>query len=183
MLLTSLKSLPSRSHRNIKWTQGAVIAVVALLMIYFWLTRPLLGTTTSPVRQHEEEEESDVQGDPKPRKARYLSPAELMDRPLAPAMRAVPQLFHQSWSTLELPKKFTTWSDRCRELHPDWEWVLWTDDDNALLFERFLPWLVESFVRLPGPIYRADLARNAYMLLFGGYVVLSLLIIFRSLVP
>jgi mannosyltransferase OCH1-like enzyme len=102
--------------------------------------------------------------------ARSLSPTELMDRPLAPALHAIPRLIHQSWSSSVLPKKFATWSDRCRELHPEWEWVLWTDDDNERLFERFFPWLVDAFTSLPGPIYRADLSRNAYMLLFGGYV-------------
>jgi inositol phosphorylceramide mannosyltransferase catalytic subunit len=102
------------------------------------------------------------------RKARYLSPAELMKRPLARAQASVPKLIHQSWSNTELPKRFKQWSDGCREQHPDWEWVLWTDDDNNELVKTFLPWLVPAFEKLKGPIYKADLVRNAYMLLFGG---------------
>jgi hypothetical protein len=102
------------------------------------------------------------------KKAKYLSPTELMKRPLAPAQKTVTKLIHQSWSTTELPKKFKHWSDGCREQHPDWEWVLWTDDDNDEMIREFLPWLLPAFEKLKGPIYRADLSRHAYMMLFGG---------------
>jgi hypothetical protein len=168
--------------------QRTLIVLAALLLACVVLWTPLPGTLTTlvPGSQRLDGEHGDAAArppspsppppppPPPPTKARYLSPAELMDRPLAPTMRAIPKLFHQSWSTTELPKKFAAWSERCRTLHPDWEWVLWTDDDNARLFERYLPWLVDTFQHLPGPIYQADLSRNAYMLLFGGFVLTSL---------
>ncbi|EHK20783.1 glycosyltransferase family 32 protein [Trichoderma virens Gv29-8] len=52
--------------------------------------------------------------------------------------------------------------------HPDWEWVLWTDEDNLQLVKDYFPWLEDTFLSLPGNIYRADLARNLYMYKFGG---------------
>ncbi|KAH7123273.1 glycosyltransferase family 32 protein [Dactylonectria estremocensis] len=109
-----------------------------------------------------------AQANDAPGLAKTLTPAELLCRPPSPNSAAVPKLFHQSWKTNTLPAKFQRWSDSCREAHPDWEWVLWTDDDNLRLVKEHFPWLEETYLDLPGPIYRADLARNLYMYKFGG---------------
>jgi mannosyltransferase OCH1-like enzyme len=102
------------------------------------------------------------------RQAKRIPAAELMARPLPNTHKGVPKIFHQSWSSLQLPAKFQKWSKTCREKHPDWEYVLWTDEDNLNLIKMHLPWLVDTYENLKGPIYRADLIRNAYMFLFGG---------------
>lgn len=104
-------------------------------------------------------------------KARYLSPRELLSRPLSidrPANASVPKLIHQSWSSTELPPKFQRWSDTWRSNHPDWEWVLWSDEDNKALVERYFPWFKEPYGKLQGEIFRADAVRNMYMYAFGG---------------
>lgn len=80
----------------------------------------------------------------------------------------IPRIFHQSWSSTKLPPKFQRWSQTCREKHKDWEWVLWTDEDNLQLVQLYFPWLEAAYRQLPGEIYRADLARNLYMYIFGG---------------
>ncbi|KAI9155504.1 Inositol phosphoceramide mannosyltransferase-like protein [Paramyrothecium foliicola] len=100
--------------------------------------------------------------------ATALSPAELLCRPIDPKAPGIPKLFHQSWINNELPSKFQRWSKGCRAQHAGWEWVLWTDDDNLKLVQTYFPWLVETYQGLPGPIYRADFARNLYMYMFGG---------------
>jgi mannosyltransferase OCH1-like enzyme len=100
--------------------------------------------------------------------APYLSPKDLMARPLPGPHAAIPKLFHQSWSSTELPAKFKKWAETCRRMHPDWEWVLWTDDDNRELVETFVPGMKEAYEGLRGPIFRADVVRNAYLFLFGG---------------
>lgn len=100
--------------------------------------------------------------------ATYLTPQELMERPISKDLQTMPKLFHQSWSSTELPAKFARWSDTCRKQHPDWEWVLWTDEDNEDLVKRHFPWLLKTYKAMPGMIYRADLVRNLYMYMFGG---------------
>jgi mannosyltransferase OCH1-like enzyme len=105
-------------------------------------------------------------------KARYLSPNELLSRPFPPdrsTNASVPKLIHQSWSSRDLPPKFQRWSDTWRSNHPDWEWVLWTDEDNKALVNRYFPWFGDSYQQLRGEIFRADAARNMYMYAFGGY--------------
>ena len=108
-------------------------------------------------------------------KARNLSPTELLSRPFLPPQlsnASVPKLIHQSWSSRELPPKFQTWSDTWRSNHPDWEWVLWTDQDNKALVDRYFPWFKEAYEELRGEIFRADAVRNMYMYAFGGYLLL-----------
>jgi mannosyltransferase OCH1-like enzyme len=100
--------------------------------------------------------------------ARELTVAELMARPLTTQLHTVPKLFHQSWSSHSLPAKFERWSSTCREAHPDWEWVLWTDEDNANLVRKYFPSFLKSYQAMQGEIYRADAMRNIYMYIFGG---------------
>ncbi|KFY66466.1 hypothetical protein V497_00922 [Pseudogymnoascus sp. VKM F-4516 (FW-969)] len=103
--------------------------------------------------------------------ARPLSAAELLCRPLPTDRSTVPKLLHQSWKTHELPTKFKKWSTVCREKHEDWEWVLWSNDDNLNLVKKYFPWLEETYLALPGDIFRADFSRNLYMYIFGGVYV------------
>lgn len=100
--------------------------------------------------------------------ATLLAAKDLLCRPVDATARGIPKLFHQSWKNEELPAKFKTWSEDCRRLHPDWEYVLWTDDDNLALVQTYFPWLEDTFRGLAGPIYRADFVRNLYMYMFGG---------------
>ncbi|KAK9364907.1 nucleotide-diphospho-sugar transferase [Lipomyces kononenkoae] len=102
------------------------------------------------------------------RRAPELLAKDLLSRPLAANSGVIPKLIHQSWSTQDLPSKFSTWSHSCREQNPDWEWVLWTDEDNLNLVKKYCPLLLPYYRQLRGEIYRADLVRNLYMYIYGG---------------
>ena len=98
----------------------------------------------------------------------HLPALELMSRPLASDQTKVPRLLHQSWKDSTLPAKFQEWGDTCRKINPEWEHVLWTDEDNARLVEMHAPWFLDTFQDLKSEIYRADAVRNLYMHVFGG---------------
>ena len=106
----------------------------------------------------------------RPKEAVQLYPKALMQRPLATDSTQIPKLFHQSWVNGALPGRFSEWSHSCRQAHPDWEWVLWTNEDNLELVERYAPWFMDAYEELPSEILRADAARNIYMHVFGGWV-------------
>lgn len=103
-----------------------------------------------------------------PRLARQIPASELLSRRPTDTGGRIPKIFHQSLKTLELPVRFRHWSLSCRRKHPDWEWVVWTDEDNLALVQKHFPWLEEAYRGLPGVIYQADLARNLYMYIYGG---------------
>ena len=100
--------------------------------------------------------------------ARRITAKELMSRPLPKDQTRAPKLLHQSWKDKDLPPKFQRWSQTCRRMNPDWEYVLWTDKDNLALVKRFLPWFKKPYRELTSEIYRADSVRNAYVGVFGG---------------
>ncbi|KAK9371933.1 nucleotide-diphospho-sugar transferase [Lipomyces chichibuensis] len=100
--------------------------------------------------------------------AAQLPSQKLLSGPLAKNFGVVPKLIHQSWASTNLPAKFEVWSRTCREQNPDWQWVLWTDEDNRNLVKAYFPWFLEYYDKLPGEIYRADIVRNMYMYLYGG---------------
>ena len=33
---------------------------------------------------------------------------------------------------------------RFAQAHPDWEWVLWTDEDNMELVRQYAPWFLPT---------------------------------------
>ncbi|KAK9235407.1 nucleotide-diphospho-sugar transferase [Lipomyces kononenkoae] len=147
MIYSSLSSPPRRAI-------GAVALLVALLGSLVVFSRLSSGSNSNSVNHH--------------RQAAALPAHEVLSGPLAKNFGVVPKLIHQSWSSTELPAKFEVWSRSCREQNPDWQWVLWTDEDNLNLVKKYFPWFLEYYERLPGVIHRADLVRNMYMYVYGG---------------
>lgn len=143
------------SRRTLRWIIFLVIAALATLYV--------TGQTYTPVTPTARTFRSSA------KKAKYITPAQLMERPISKDLQTIPRLLHQSWTSTELPAKFEHWSDSCRRAHPNWEWVLWTDKDNEQLVKTHFPWLLQTYRDLPGVIYKADLVRNLYMYMFGGY--------------
>ena len=80
----------------------------------------------------------------------------------------IPHIFHQSWKNKEIPERNKEWVESCKQMQPKWDNLLWTDDDNRQLISREYPWLLYTFDRLRGSIFRADFVRYAYMHHFGG---------------
>ncbi|KAL6407161.1 glycosyltransferase family 32 protein [Ilyonectria robusta] len=173
--MSRLSLFRPRSLVVLAWLSTAVLVLIAASSAYGRNARPSDPFIPASVANHGASRpsgtcppaSSSTPAANRPGLAPALSPAELLCRPAAnPAI--VPKLFHQSWKTTQLPAKFQRWSDSCREKHPDWEWVLWTDEDNLRLVKEHFPWLLDTYLNLPGSIYRADLARNLYMYQFGG---------------
>ncbi|KIM27192.1 glycosyltransferase family 32 protein [Serendipita vermifera MAFF 305830] len=100
--------------------------------------------------------------------ARQISASELMDM-VNMGESPTPWIVHQSWKDGPLPGHFQKWSDSWKEsLNDTWMYVLWRDEDNRKLVERYYADYLEVYDSLPREIYRADMVRNLYMHRFGG---------------
>jgi len=82
------------------------------------------------------------------------------------------KIIHQSWKSEKLPlgkmtTNFMSWSS----YHPDALHVLWTDDDNLLMVEKFYKEFLDTYKGLPMEVMRADMARVLYMHRYGGLYV------------
>jgi mannosyltransferase OCH1-like enzyme len=83
----------------------------------------------------------------------------------------IPKIIHQSWKNNVLPERFQRWHQRWKDLHPNWEVKLWTDEDNRRLVTDYFPWLLSVYDNFPKNIMRADTARYLYLHLHGGVYV------------
>jgi hypothetical protein len=78
----------------------------------------------------------------------------------------IPKILHQS-------SKDFTWEERrlakkAQALMPDWQYRLWTDEDNLVLVEQICPGDVKEYMKLPNGGARVDIARYLYMYKYGG---------------
>ena len=83
----------------------------------------------------------------------------------------IPHTIHQSWKSEIIPERFRSYVRSWRELHPNWEYRLWTDEDNRELIRQHYDWLLPTYDTYPYGIQRADMARLLYMHRFGGLYV------------
>jgi len=79
-----------------------------------------------------------------------------------------PKIIHQSWKTTELRTDYEKYSQTWKELHPDYQYILWTDENNLKLIEEEDPSFVDAYNSYNHYIKRADAARYYYMYVYGG---------------
>jgi len=80
----------------------------------------------------------------------------------------IPKLIHQTAKTAVIGPKWKPLQRKLIEMHPGWEYKLWTDEDNLALIRERRPDLEAVYSGLPKPIMRADLIRYVFMEQFGG---------------
>ncbi len=80
----------------------------------------------------------------------------------------IPKIIHQTWKNEEIPFDMLPFVNRVKELNPDWEYKLWTDDKCTELVENEFPYFLEIYARFPKNIMRADAIRYLIMYKEGG---------------
>ena len=83
-------------------------------------------------------------------------------------MNDFPKIIHQSWKTTELRPDYQKYSQTWKDLNPDYQHILWTDENNLKLIEEEDPSFVDSYNSYNHYIKRADAARYYYMYVYGG---------------
>jgi mannosyltransferase OCH1-like enzyme len=80
----------------------------------------------------------------------------------------IPTLIHQTWKTSELPDNFKKWSDSIKKFHPDWDYILWTDEDNWNFINDHYSWFLPIYESYNQNIKRVDAVRYFYLYHYGG---------------
>ena len=80
----------------------------------------------------------------------------------------IPKLIHQTWKTSETPKKWLPFVNIVRELNPDWQYKLWSDEDNEKFVKEEYPDFYDTFTGFSRGIMRADVIRYLIMYKLGG---------------
>jgi mannosyltransferase OCH1-like enzyme len=89
------------------------------------------------------------------------------------SIRPIPKIIHQSWKDARIPHEVypRIWVQSWPKAHPDWEYRLWTDDDNDALVRCHYPQFYDFYSALDLPIKKADFCRFLYMHRHGGVYV------------
>jgi len=80
----------------------------------------------------------------------------------------VPRILHQTWKSETLPPKWTKISQHCRDIMPDYEYMLWTDASSREFIAKEYPWFLDTFDGYTYPIQRADAIRYFVLYHYGG---------------
>lgn len=81
----------------------------------------------------------------------------------------VPKIIHQTWKDTVIPKEWVPYQEKVKALHPDWEYRLWTDNDNDRFIQEHYPDLFPIYQKYPKPVMKADVIRYAIMDKIGGF--------------
>jgi mannosyltransferase OCH1-like enzyme len=84
---------------------------------------------------------------------------------------AIPRVIHQTWKSTDVPEPLLRYQARWRALHPEFEYRLWTDEQNDALVRVDYPEFYRFYRSFSREIYRADMVRCLYLLRFGGVYV------------
>jgi mannosyltransferase OCH1-like enzyme len=83
----------------------------------------------------------------------------------------VPKIIHQTWKDNNIPDHWLPSHTSWIELHPDWIYVLWTDEMNLKLIETYYPEFLYRYNGYRYNIQRADSIRPFILKRYGGMYV------------
>jgi inositol phosphorylceramide mannosyltransferase catalytic subunit len=80
----------------------------------------------------------------------------------------IPRIIHQTWKDRNIPEKWRKSHTEWQRLHPDWVYILWTDEDIRNHIEQHHPELLAVHDNYEYAIQRADMIRYVVLHDFGG---------------
>lgn len=80
----------------------------------------------------------------------------------------IPKIIHQTWKNDEIPWEWMPYVEKVKQLNPDWEYKLWTDDMMQKFVEEEFPDFLEAYLGFPKNVMRADAFRYLIMYKIGG---------------
>lgn len=75
---------------------------------------------------------------------------------------------HQSWSSKILPVKYLKIKLKNKQILSNWNFKLWTDDDNDLFIEEKFPSFLDIYKNYKHKIHKIDAIRYFYLYEYGG---------------
>ncbi len=80
----------------------------------------------------------------------------------------IPAIIHQTWKTGDIPPEWKESRISWQRLHPDWQYIFWTDSDLERFIEERYPWFLDIYRDYPYAIQRIDAARYFILYEYGG---------------
>ena len=83
----------------------------------------------------------------------------------------IPRIIHQTWKTHNIPDEWTECVLSWKRFHPDWEYLLWTDQGGREFVAGHYPHFLRTYDDFSYNIQRADALRYLILYTFGGVYV------------
>ncbi|KAL1867971.1 CSG1/SUR1-like protein [Paecilomyces lecythidis] len=80
----------------------------------------------------------------------------------------IPKIIHQTYKNETIPEVWADAQQSCIDLHPDYEYMLWTDEKSRDFIAAEYPWFLKTFDGYTYPIQRADSIRYFILAHYGG---------------
>lgn len=80
----------------------------------------------------------------------------------------IPKIIHQTWKNDRIPDNWKISNEKWREFHPDWKYMLWTDDLITEYMHEKHPEFLSIYKKYPYNIQRADAMRYFILYDYGG---------------
>lgn len=86
-------------------------------------------------------------------------------------LQFIPKIIHQTWKTNFLPDCYDRWSTHIKEMHPDWKYILWTDEDNRNFIKENYSWFLDIYDTYDKNIKKVDAVRYFLLYHYGGIYI------------
>jgi mannosyltransferase OCH1-like enzyme len=96
---------------------------------------------------------------------------DFIDKYLNLESREMPKIFHQTWKSNHIPEHFKKAMASWKLIHPDWDFILWTDEMNRIFIKDFFPDFLLIYDSYPHNIQRVDAVRYFILYKIGGVFV------------
>lgn len=83
----------------------------------------------------------------------------------------IPKIIHQTYKTTDIPEVWKEGQQKCIDLHPDYKYILWTDEMMNQFIKEEYPDYLGTFQNYKYPIQRADAIRYFILSHFGGVYI------------
>jgi len=83
-------------------------------------------------------------------------------------MQEASKIIHQTWKTKDVPEEWKESQEKWKDLYPDYEYKLWTDEDNLNFIKNDYPEYLDMFLNYKYNIQRADVIRYFILQKYGG---------------
>jgi len=95
----------------------------------------------------------------------------------------IPKIIHQTWPNEKIPEDFARTAMSWQNLHPDFEYCLWTDEMNRDYIKEHFPFFLNRFDGYGRDIQRVDALKYFVLLREGGLFIDMDIECFRDVTP
>ena len=83
----------------------------------------------------------------------------------------IPKIIHQIWNDNNIPHSVKFCADSWKEMNPDWQYKLWTEDERISWMKANHPELLDIYIQYPRAATRSDMFRYLMLEKIGGVYV------------